>query len=621
MLASQMLPSVSHLAGKHATSIDQTCLNLESDLLSLAKRHFHAGNFDEAMAVSLRVLMGQPASVPALLLSIEVALQTDEFDRAREIAEYTVSIAPKCALAHLSLGRAFQAKSDNIAAEASYLRAIAVDSSMHIAFCNLAFVRFVRQDYHAAIDYGRKAIALDDVSSEAYLIVGHSFFALGEFEAAHLYVSQSVLRCPNSADALVALARTLQRLRRSEEAIELYRQVIRAEPELVGAWEGLGLAQRSLGRFDDAIISFEKALELDPEAHEIQCSLVACRRATPQQGLIQPLLLRLRSPGLSIQQQVSVNFALGKQFDDYEMYEEAFSHYESANTSFKTQAANRGRVFSATGFRTQVDKIIEQFTPAFFRSHEACGLDSDAPVFVVGHPRSGTSLTEQILASHPSVHGAGELLQLSDLNGRVSRHWQAHRVIDQKSLRKHAREHLSYLQTLGGDALRVVDKLPDNVLLLGLIATIFPRARIIMCHRDIRDNVLSCFFQRFSEGLLFSNDLVDCTLRHLEVERLMSHWRKTLRMEMLDVQYEDLVGDLESQARRLVQFLGLDWNSGCLRFHETERTVNTASMWSVRQPIYKSSVGRWRNYQCHVAGLQPLLDKGDPTLFRELCDR
>jgi hypothetical protein len=213
-------------------------------------------------------------------------------------------------------------------------------------------------------------------------------------------------------------------------------------------------------------------------------------------------------------------------------------------------------------------------------------------------PRSGTTLVEQIASSHPDVFGAGELRDIGNIAASL-------RVTEceRGPIKDAAGKQLDRLRVLGGSALRVIDKMPENVERLGLIATLFPSARVILCRRDPRDTCLSCFFQRFSAGNLFSFDLVQCGRHHVHTDRLIAHWLKVLPLRMLEVQYEDLVADLEGQSRRIISFLGLPWNAACLDFHRTERTVQTASDWQVRQPIYTRSVGRWRNYERHLGPL------------------
>jgi hypothetical protein len=172
------------------------------------------------------------------------------------------------------------------------------------------------------------------------------------------------------------------------------------------------------------------------------------------------------------------------------------------------------------------------------------------------------------------------------------------------SVRREALAYVQRLQSAGGEALRIVDKQPDNILCLGQIAVLSPQARIVVCRRDPRDVGLSCFFQYFrDDSLVWADDLADCGFRAREIDRLMQHWRQVLPSRILEIQYETLVANLESESRRLIDFLGLDWDPACLSFHETERTVLTASHWQVRQPLYTSSVGRWRHYQHHLGPL------------------
>jgi hypothetical protein len=235
------------------------------------------------------------------------------------------------------------------------------------------------------------------------------------------------------------------------------------------------------------------------------------------------------------------------------------------------------------------------------------GNRSELPVFIVGMPRSGTSLAEQIAASHSQVFGGGERKDILRIADAVLAH-NRDRPIDEWDMdlaRKLADQHIAHLQRLAGPASRATDKLPDNVLHLGISAVLFPGARIIFCRREPRDNSLSCFFQRFGEGNAFAYDLADCARRYLQVERLAQHWRRVLPLAMLTIDYEALVGDPEGESRRLIEFLGLDWEPACLEFHRAERPVFSASLWEVRQPVFRRSVGRWRHYERH---LQPILD-------------
>jgi hypothetical protein len=334
-------------------------------------------------------------------------------------------------------------------------------------------------------------------------------------------------------------------------------------------------------------------------------NLANCRRLTaddPEMARIAALTARTDLP---IEERAAAGFAFAKALDDADRYDEAFAAYDAANRAYRAAA---GDGFDATDLAGRIDRSLADFTAAFFAAVGGWGNPSELPVFIVGLPRSGTSLIEQIAASHSRVFGAGELKTIGEAAvelGPVDAPWT------QAAVRRAADAHLERLRGLGGGADRVIDKLPDNIFMLAVIATLYPAARIIFCRRDPRDIGVSCFFQKFSAGLLtFSYDLADCGRRIRETERLAAHWHRVLPLRWLDVRYESLVADLEGESRRLIEFLGLAWEPACLDFHRTIRTVQTASSWQVRQPLYHRSVGRWRHYERHLGPLLQELDHG-----------
>jgi hypothetical protein len=304
---------------------------------------------------------------------------------------------------------------------------------------------------------------------------------------------------------------------------------------------------------------------------------------------------------------IDAGFALGKALDESGRYDEAFAHYAEANSLVKRFRASVGDRYDPRAVHRLNDQMFEVFTPNYFEQRRGWGEPSELPVFIVGMPRSGTTLVQQIAASHSLVHGAGELGDIADIaktfGGSDVR--SAALGWDRDSVKAVAQRHIQRLQALRGNAPRVIDKAPSNVHHLGLIALLFPSARVIFCRRDARDTCLSCYFQWFARGNTFSFDLAHCGHEYLATDRLMNHWRRTLPLAMLDVQYEELVADLEGRSRRLLDFLSLPWEPACLEFHRTETTILTSSSWQVRQPIYQSSVGRWRHYERH---LRPLLE-------------
>jgi hypothetical protein len=317
----------------------------------------------------------------------------------------------------------------------------------------------------------------------------------------------------------------------------------------------------------------------------------------------------LNDTSLPIDERIPACFALGKLLDDAERYDEAFARYAEANSLMKARQTASGWRLDPQAFRKQVEEMISVFTPEFFAERRGWGDASQLPVFVVGMPRSGTTLVQQIMASHPSVHGAGELSDLlaiarnlggDDIRGAATG-WQ------RQALGEAANCHLAHLQAMKPTATRIIDKMPSNVHRVGLIALLFPSARVIQCRRDARDTCLSCYFQLFIAGHEFSYDLADCAQEWLATERLMDHWRKISPLRILDVQYEALVEDLEAQSRRLIDFVDLPWDPACLQFHRTQSAVLTSSVWQVRQPIYHRSIGRWKHYEKHLGPLNKTL--------------
>ena len=406
-------------------------------------------------------------------------------------------------------------------------------------------------------------------------------------------------------------------------AVEHYKHVLALVPDSATTWNELGTALRSLGRLDEAVTCFRHALVLKPDLADAYRNLALGEQLSGDSSELARIAALADTADLPIEDRSAAAFALGKALDDAGRFDEAFAAYERANSIYRAARAAAGDWFDAAGLSRQVDEIIATFTPGFFAKVAGWGTRSEVPVFIVGMPRSGTSLVEQIAASHSRVSGAGELLHIGRMYGDfgppidgpgTELRWEG------AVIRRAAGGHLQRLSEIGSGAERVIDKMPDNVLCLGLVATLYPQARIIFCRRDPRDIALSCFFQKFTPGMLgFSYDLADCGRRQVQIDRLIEHWRRVLPLPMLEVNYEKLVADLAGESQKLVSFLGLEWEPACLEFHRTQRTVATASSWQVRQPLYDRSVGRWRNYERH---LEPLLralssadDSSDPSAF------
>jgi tetratricopeptide (TPR) repeat protein len=396
-----------------------------------------------------------------------------------------------------------------------------------------------------------------------------------------------------------------------EPSAHYYREALRRQPGHAVAISGLISAFESLGRLNEAeelSMAFVRAAPDTPLALCLLARLALAGRYEIAENDLAKMRELLNSKDMQASQAVTLAFALADILDRQHAYDEAFRYYQQANDLQRRLVEGSGRPFQKDNFRRLVDRLIGSYSHDYFHNCRGVGIDSELPVFVVGMPRSGTSLVEQILASHPQVYGAGELMDISEISADLAERFggaggEAANLSGSQAglLRGQGEEYLRSLAETGGQAVRVIDKLPTNYLHLGLIATMFPKARIIHCIRDPRDTCLSCYFHEFR--LPYMNSLEHLGFAYRQYERLMVHWRAVLPMPILEVRYEELVEDAERMSRQLVSFCGQEWDEACLRFHQNRRAVNTPSVHQVRQPVYKSAVARWRRYEKH---LEPL---------------
>jgi len=357
-----------------------------------------------------------------------------------------------------------------------------------------------------------------------------------------------------------ALGATLYRADDMAGSEASFRRSLSLAPNHAAAWHGLGNVLRISGHFEEALSCFHRAPKLDPDLPHAHGSLARTGQQASDETQLQRLRAVMESPERAASDRITAGFALGALLDNADRYDEAFPCFAEANALHRQQQAEAGERFDAQALRSNVDHLIEIATPALSSAIAAWGNPSETPVFIVGMPRSGTSLVEQIAASHSRVFGAGERREINRAYEALMAHNGAKPVAkwDAGFALQLADQHIAYLQALGGGAARVIDKMPDNVFLLWLVAALFPSARVILCQRDLRDICLSCYFHRFTESHPYAYDLADCGLRALEVERLSTHWLRVLPLEMLAIDYEELVADLEGESRRLIEFLGLD---------------------------------------------------------------
>lgn len=582
----------------------------QQEVFKLARRHHRAGRLADAERIYQEILERQPNHAGALHLLGVVAGQRGQFDRAIELIERAVRVDPSYAEAFKNLGVLLMQGQRIDEALTAFSRAIQIKPDFATALLARGHALGSAGRLEEALRDYRRAAQINAGLPEACLGMAVVLARLSRFDEAMECHARAASLQPGAALTHHAMGEIVLLQHGAAAAIEHYRRAVDADPVLLPAWNSLGAALLSQGNFDEAAKCFRKMLEISPDSALARQQLVAITRQKAGQNEMEPLLRLLNQQGLRDDQRMNAEFALGTALDDLERYDEAFEHFAIANSLGKKQRALAGERFDRKVLKAQIDELIETFTADFFQKRSGWGVPSQIPVFIVGMPRSGTTLVHQIAASHPQVYGADELDSISQIAGELGGPGLQSVVAERSSekLETLANRHLSRLSSLNSNASRIIDKTPGNLQFLGLIALLFPSARVIVCRRDPRDTCISCYFQSFARGHAFSYDLADCGQYHREVDRLIAHWLRVRPVAMMETHYEAVVADLEGQSRRLIEFLGLPWDAACLEFQKSPATVRTLSAWQVRQPIYSRSVGRWKNYERHLRALFEALD-------------
>ncbi len=597
---------------------------------------YDRGQWAAALASLQRALALQPGEVSTLLDAANALRKLERPSEAVPLYQRALQINPQEPEAHNNLGNAYLEMRRYADAERCYRRALECKPGDAQVLCNLGFAQSalgqreqaavsLRQalalhpdsidalnalgnvlrdlgDRHGAVQVCRRALALDPRRADSHANLGMALFELRRVPEAMASFTRALELNPGHAPSHLGLALALRQQRRPEEAEVSCAAALAADPRYLEALCLLGELRADRGHFAEAEDLYRQAIRIDPGFAPSYASIATHRRMTLEDTPWLEGALSVAARPLPLPQQIGLHYALGKYYDDTGQYEPAFDHYRQANESSKRLGApyERGKL------TVRVDQIIRSFDAALLRKTERDASASELPLFILGMPRSGTSLAEQILASHPAIYGAGELVHWHGAYEAFRRAEVEHREGAQL-IPGMAREYLGRLQQLGGEAARVVDKMPANFWYAGLLHAAFPRARIIHMQRHPFDTCLSVYFQNFFNIGAYAHDLGDLAHFYGEYLRVMHHWRALLpAATLLEVPYEGLVDDTEAWARRMVAFAGLPWDPSCLEFHRTDRVVITASKWQVRQKISKSSVGRWRHYEKHIGPLRAL---------------
>ena len=410
-----------------------------------------------------------------------------------------------------------------------------------------------------------------------------------------------------------------------DAALTYYRRALALKPDLADAYNNMGNVLKELGQLQEAHDAYLQALALDPNIAGVYVNLADSKKfAAGDAHLAAMEALAAKTDGLSKTDRMQLDFGLGKAYADLKDYDRSFRHLLAGNSAKRASIA-----YDEPSTFALFDRIETIFTRELIGQKSGAGDPSTAPIFVIGMPRSGTTLVEQIIASHPLVFGAGELQTLNDVilnvrgpDGNVILYPEFIPALDGSALRQIGGRYLAEVRALAAkhgrpDASYVTDKMPSNYYFAGLIHLALPNATIIHTIRDPVDTCISCFSKLFSAEQNHTYDLGELGRYYKRYEQLMAHWRRVLpRGRILDVRYEDVVADLPKQARRIIDHCGLPWNDRCLSFHVSVRPVRTASATQVRQPIFMRAIGRWRVYEEFLGPLLTPLEIERPKARR-----
>ncbi|MBS0376935.1 MAG: tetratricopeptide repeat protein [Proteobacteria bacterium] len=523
---------------------------------------------------------------------------------ALEAARRAVSRAPGLAAAHNVLGVILGDGGDSAEAVTQFREALHLDPQSVDVRVNLAGVLEKTGAPQEALALLEDAARRAPQRADVHLALARGLFEARRLPGAAESYARAVALRPEATEARLGLATTLRFLGQTAAAEAQVETVLAREPRHAAALTLLGELRADRGRFEEAQQLFSRALAAEPDFAMAYSGIAAHRRMQADDRAWRDGVERLLARPLAPDQEIALRTALGKFFDDTGEYDRAFESYRAANE----RGVRLRRPYDGARLEAHVGQLMALCDAGFVRGSHPGVTDSQRPLFIIGMPRSGTSLAEQILASHPEVHGAGEVRFWDRAFGHSEREGHGAAVLAQVGL-----DYLAQVEPPAAGATTITDKLPANFLYAGFIRAVIPGARFIHMQRHPLDTCLSVYFQSFFNVGAYASDLDSLAHYYRQYRRIMAHWRTVLPPQaLLEVPYEGLVSDSETWSRRMLEFAGLPWDPAVLEFHRTERVVITASRWQVRQKLNRGSVDRWRHYERHLGPLMPLLEGAAP---------
>ena len=512
---------------------------------------------------------------PMLLNNVGNVLQLQgENEEAIAILNRAINKDPNNAHAHNNLGNALKALDRKVEALAAYRRVVELNPGYATGFYNLGLLLVELEELNDAIECFNQALKINPSDKNTYLGLGNAHSAQGDLD----------------------------------QAISAYQKAIAIDPRHEQAYKELGKAFADHGEIEQALSANRKALDVNPNYAKAHLSLSKNKKFTEYDEDIRAMESLFSKPGISAEDSAYLAYALGKAYEDLGNFDQSMEYVIKA-----TNLTRDSYDYSIAEAQEEFDSVKSMFTSDFFSSHRDSGDPDQTPIFIVGMPRSGTSLVEQIMASHPDVYGAGELKDLGKVLGSIKTSGQEKQSatiplellnLDTSAFAELGKQYLTRIRKYSADARFVTDKMPHNFLYIGFIRMILPSARVIHCTRDPMDTCLSIFKTRLKTSHEYANNMSELGQYYRMYLELMEYWRTTLPGFVYDQSYEQLVDSQREQVAKLLQHCGLEWNDACLDFHQTRRKVKTASNAQVRRPIYKDSVQLWKHYENQLEPLR-----------------
>ena len=512
---------------------------------------------------------------PMILNNVGNVLQLQgENEKALSWFEKAISQDPDNVDAYGNLGNALRALDRKKEAAAVYKRALEINPELADTCFNLGLILVELDELNDAIDYFNQALRINPADKNTYLGLGGARSAQGNLD----------------------------------QAVAAYQKAMDIDPLYAKAYKELGKALSDHGEIEKALTADRKALEINPEYAKAYQSLSQNKKFTEYDDDMRAMESLFSKKGISNEDSFHLAFGLGKAYEDLGSFDKSMQFVIKA-----TQLKRNTYDYSIAKSQEQFNRIKEVFSPDFLSNHRGSGDPDRTPLFILGMPRSGTSLVEQILASHPDVYGAGELndlgkvlasIRTSDKDKQRGKIPQGLLELDARAFADLGKQYITRIRQHSADAKFITDKLPHNFLHIGFIHTILPNARVIHCTRNPMDNCLSIFKNLLKNGHGYADNLPELGQYYRMYLELMDYWRDTLPGFIYDQNYEDLVNSQQEQVSQLLQHCGLDWNDACIDFHKTRRKIKTTSNAQVRRPVYKDSVRLWTRYEKQLEPLK-----------------